>query len=364
MPEETRGILQQIHTYASEYVPTQFYQNYWPVLTFLRALGVQGGQAGDIAAPDTGAIIGGMPTLAMLESINGSTTAMPRFKFKDSTQVKNIAGRGDTSPSMAGTSQLDDYKSASFAWTTKMAAVSVPKSYIDAAKGGYAKQSEDLLNRSINDALQTMTHDLATELITGTVANQAVLPWPNQVGILDAVDDANTYGAINRGLAENVEWRSPVEAGATPASLDLVDQANIDLRCGEFGTGVNMIIMDRVSYRKVKQEARADMGVIKLAGVPQRGESGFIQQAFEHDGVIYVYDPRFPHDDGGTAVALTAGAIRFEVDPAYNMRVTGLDDPVEDGRQGTTLDVSTNILFKYRMYVTNPKTCAKWTNLT
>lgn len=212
-------------------------------------------------------------------------------------QTANLTATSNV-PSMttpATNSQAFLRKSAFFKWTKKMTEVLVWNVTTELAAGQFALG--DALLEAQNIGMQNHFDSLIQEIYVGDPTDQTADLWDEQPGIINAIDDNNIYGGIDRSLSANIGWRSFRDSTARSATRSLVDTYHIDIigsytkSVQEISDGFDLVIWNRDAYLAVKAEAEARGPVINVNDVPEYAASGIKMEAFKYHNTFHTWSP-------------------------------------------------------------------------
>lgn len=181
-------------------------------------------------------------------------------------------------------------------------------------------------------AFQDHVDALLPVLYDGLPSDQTAEVWDSPFGLSSVCGTDNSYGGIDR--TAGTFWDGRKVTDATAASLDMVDQAHIDLGVLDYGDGATVMLCHRAAYHQIKAEALAKGGsalVMVRPGSREALKLGLTREAFWYGSVLFVYDPWLKNYYGNTDTAendlstscmlLTLGDFVFQTMRGFNFRV-------------------------------------------
>ena len=107
------------------------------------------------------------------------------------------------------------FSNAELPWATYYATFSVPKRLMDEVSANPGTPGR-IIQTEIAEAAEDLADKIAADIFAGTIAN-------GLVGLIDILDDANTYAGIDRAVAGNENWQATVVdnqiAGPAPGEI-------------------------------------------------------------------------------------------------------------------------------------------------
>lgn len=137
---------------------------------------------------------------------------------------------------------------------------------------------------------EMMRHiDVGWQNVLGNaVVAAAVAPSDTAVGSIGyAIDAANTYGGIDRSVADNIDYRGVVNATAEIATLSIIRSAALQAEIS--GGHIKHVILGTALYEKLRSDVEAYVQTEYDAEM-----SAFGGRWFKVEGMIFIHDHRMP----------------------------------------------------------------------
>lgn len=224
-----------------------------------------------------------------------------------------------------------------------------------------------VLNTSIQQVLGAQMQEICDALWTGTPSDQSAAMWDRPAGLLAAIDDANTYGGLDRTTAANYWWKAKKDTATHVFSLqDLVNDAlytkGLAFQGGEMQGGPDIFVVNPQLFQKFISQATAQTQVVDLCSngsLKQFGEYGFKATALKYGQVWCIPDQRCPV---GTVLGINSKTIviafksgkKFTPSKIYDGKALG---PTTGAFDGSFYYVNTQIM----PIVEAPSLCVKYT---
>lgn len=155
-------------------------------------------------------------------------------------------------------------------WATYVAKFKVPKRLIEQLSG-QPGMIGNILQSEIQLAAKDLSDKIAEDLFGTTVSNGIV-------GIIDMVNDGNTYAGIDRNLAANANWQSAVKdaTGAELSTNALYEADELFFSKNGYGFTETPARFTAVTDRKIMTKYKSLMENIDLGTL---GDAHFVNQA-------------------------------------------------------------------------------------
>jgi hypothetical protein len=350
---------ESFHAYAQEYIQSTLHTGLFNRSVVLTVLAGVGGMDGELGRPGVYTIMGGQSlSEAKREKTKGSVRASTPF-MTGKVGGGKFVGERDTAPNTGNTSQDQKRKTASFAWCEREDPIKVWQDTLVMAQGEYeiAAPVDDAVNMAREEHIEA----LSDSLYTGNPTDQQADKWDAPLGLQQMCHTTNTYGAVSRSTY--TAWASNRNTAAQTASLELLDDADIDTGSGsgllDNGPGPNLWLCNNTAYRKIKRQAKAEGISIVRPNMADHGELGYLNEYIEYGRKIVVYDPYCP---ANAMFGLVTDSLVFELHPAYNFTVKEFTDQsrIPGGDKAETSGVCT----WFRFWTTSPWHHIQYTNVT
>lgn len=338
--------LSGFNAYADRQIQSGLHSGLFQVSPLLSILAGKSVTEGMIGRPGTTTILGrGSVKRVPNERLSGSLEGHVRFLTGKVGGTKNL-GERDTAPSTGNDSQDQKVRSAYFRWTLKQTPILVWNNTLRLA-GSNKFRIANAVKEATELAMEEHLEDLHQELFTGNPSDQTADVWDATPGLEQAIDDNNTYGAVDRGTYTT--WQAKVVSTAKTASLRLIDDANLTQGIRKTGPGVDVVLTTFTLFDKFKQEALARGGTHIVSGTPDASEVGQIKEAVKYNGVLIVPDPKAT---ASYVYMLTLADWLFQINGDDNFRVTSFKDLSDDpgGKDAVAAKIST----MYRLMCLRP----------
>lgn len=345
-------------TYAQRTIEKKLYSGLFsrmPLLTFLSG---KGGTQSDIGRPGTYALIGGPGniTKAQMQVLDGSSEVHVRVQTGKAGGGKWLAERDTTSDVTTSQDQL--VGTAKFMWALYRQPIKVWKNTLRLA-GNNKFRIANALDEAVEMALEELYEELHKKLWTGNPTDQTAAIWDQPLGVIQAMDTANTYGNVNRAVETN--WQSHKVTTAKTASLGLIDDANLTQGCANKGPGVDLVLTDSDNYLSLKRQALAEGGQIIHDTIPANGTVGYQNEAIRYGRTTITFDPQCPANN---VAMFTMRDWMLEVHSKENFRVSKFKDNADDAAPGGDDAVTAGIYAMIRLRCNRPWGQCLYTNVT
>jgi hypothetical protein len=178
----------------------------------------------------------------------------------------------------------------------------------------FRRKTGNLAQTAVKQVLTGHVKTVADMTWFGTPTTQTDNKWDQPAGIFAAVDDANTYGGLDRTLAANAHWKAKKDTGAhTWTAAQVIEDAMYTKGIADKGGHLDVLLVGRDLYPKYAGEARAYTQITdsNMAQLKLVGQYGFRGQVLKVNNTIIAYDWRMPK---GYAVGmdLTTWVVAFK----------------------------------------------------
>lgn len=171
-----------------------------------------------------------------------------------------------------------------------------------------------VLNTEIQAVLGNQVSKICDAMWYGDPSDQSAAMWDRPAGLLAAIDDANTYGGLDRTTAANYWWKAKKDTATHVFTLqDLVNDANftkgLAFMGGEMQGGPDIFVVNPTLFQKFIAQATAQTQIVDLCqngALKQFGEYGFRGIALKYGQVWCVPDQRCPV---GTVLGINSKSI-------------------------------------------------------
>lgn len=159
-------------------------------------------------------------------------------------------------------------------------------------RAGQGLAAAKVIERATKVALQEHIKSINYRTWNGNPTSQTVDPMDDLIGLVQAVQSTNTYGAVDRAV--ETTWAAKYHTGATTANLSaLLDYANLDDGLRVYGNGADVMFCSMTNYKNFKSQAKA-LGATVVQNtndVLKMGKYGLKQEALQIDNCLVTYDP-------------------------------------------------------------------------
>ncbi len=331
--------------YISRTCASTWYQKD-PLLTLLALKAGKDNMGGlQIGRSGYGEWLRGVPINPMRKmNIQGINSYRPRIQQFVTSNTKIMAAR-DTEPTVSNPTTNSQSQAAQatalFHWTRQDTPAIVWHTDLERALAssntadGQGIAVGQVVEESTQVALQEHLSQLSARFRYGTVTNQSVDPWTDYSGLLtDAMGSTtNTYGNVDRNsISSSSPWIPNVVTTAFARDIQqIVQYANMDLRCKAVGNGVNLIGAGSTNYKIFKNQILSRGGVViqntadsRFALAPN-AKYGVTMEVCLFENAYVVWDPFL---DSVEATNATTGAALYSAQPntvyAFNLDVMNL----------------------------------------
>ncbi len=320
--------------YLGRRIHTRLFQKI-PLFYLLAGLGGANTKDGfQIGRPGVAEVFAGVAIdRPMKEVLGGFNSYQPEIQIQKNDSSK-VMGARDTMPTVANpTTQSQDQElgTAEFRWTRITTPLLVWHESLDRAmnSAGTGVDKQDLAAKNVLiNATESATNvhytNWAQRFWSGSPTNQDADPWDNCSGILEAINDQNVYGRVDRSNPSNSTWQGHVIA--TPQAADvaqIIDNANYNQGLSVYGNGVNVLLTNTTLYQTFKAQVRARGGVVMLNGLPDIGAFGMKREILQYDNAFITWDPMCP---ANTVAALNLEYWKIIIHPKKNFLIDAFVD--------------------------------------
>jgi hypothetical protein len=198
----------------------------------------------------------------------------------------------------------------------------------EGTKEGQSIAMGQLIDEATEVAIQDHLDKLATDVWTGNPSSQSADLWDAPLGLVQAVDTANTYGNVDRST--EALWRAQKDTTFTAVDITkIIDDANLTKSVRVKGRGVNCILTTTALYQQFKAQILSQGGVVLQNGPLQKfAKMGVTMEVLQKDNCYITYDPNCP---ASNVFALDTSVFKFMLHPQFNFKTTPFVDNTKTG---------------------------------
>lgn len=273
----------------------------------------------------------------------------------------------------SGYSEAQKYSRPVFKWAQALSTGQFYDSEVDASIKMIDQSDDEAVSGAVmgvvSDALKRKLSEnvtaIAQKFWTGLPSDESQTFWNSPFGILYAVDDGSlnaSYAGVDRTLAANYWWRSPVDNNQNAFGLkELVEDAHFKKGLAYKNAPTDLFIVDPIKYAQFRTQAvdyTQEVNLGEGGALREMGMSGFKVPALKYGNTYCISDFRCPRNTAiglftkGIVVAFKKGK-KFAPSPLYPQH------GIPNGIKGSKFFVETQIM---PMYITPSLNC-KYTNL-
>jgi len=285
-----------------------------------------------------GTYTGSPPTLNIVDATGKGAILLPVMSGGAIASVTILSGGYNyTSPDIivqAGASSGERYgTSPVFKWWQRKDTGEIfhedIKTFQEKARNAveFRKMTASLVQSAMQETMSGQVEMIGHMYWFGMPTDQTATKWDQPIGILNAVDDSNTYAGVDRSLTGNYWWQSKVERNSlTLTGAQLVENARYVKGLADKGGNCHVVLCGQDLFMKYSAEARAmnqrveDSKDDRMRMLAAYGYEGDI---IKISGAYFVYDWRCPPK---TAITLDMRALIFAFKTGEKFQAEGPHD--------------------------------------
>lgn len=379
-------------SYSQNYIGKGINSNFYPKAVFIAILGAlslgnNDKQPLQIGRPGKMEILAGGKLVSPAEKLDpeaagfGANGYAPRSQLFE-TQNSKWMGRYDTAPTVSSATTLAQSQAMQGAALFRPAEVMTPGLiwHRDKERAGQRGSSDgraiamaQILEEATEVAYQEHVNNINWGIWFGNPSSQAVDPWDQPLGLVQAFSRTNVYGNVDRAVAANTAlWGAGTDSTITsPDIIKLLDEANLNTSASTsriglniFGEGASFALCGIANYVSFKNQilSSGGGGVILQNGIPQFASIGVKKEVLQKDNCYVMFDPMIAATPPGKNISgytvpasfqkyvffFSAKTWRLAFHPQKNMTVTPFRDLSlyqEGGKEADQFFIDTQLVF-------------------